>query len=265
MTNRPWHSRLAISLALLLPVYFAVAALGTKFGLWSWQIGLGTLIITVGPILLGITALVALVSVILTLIKKPRKGWIVPLIALIVPVGVFVYLGSVGEVASGNPIHDIATNTANPPSFSASTMAAREAGESNPVSVYQTKLGDIEWWADKTSDELKAKSHAELVGELYPALASIEYAVGTDAAALADVAEAMEAIGLTEVTTDPVAGRVEGVAETFWFGFKDDVVARIADGAIDLRSVSRVGVSDLGANSARLEKLAAAINARIGQ
>ena len=37
MTRSPWYSRLALVLALLLPVYFAVAALGTKFGLWSWQ------------------------------------------------------------------------------------------------------------------------------------------------------------------------------------------------------------------------------------
>ncbi len=40
-------------------------------------------------------------------------------------------------------------------------------------------------------------------------------------------------------------------------GFKDDVVIRIssdADGTlVDLRSVSRVGVSDLGANAARIQ------------
>ena len=40
-------------------------------------------------------------------------------------------------------------------------------------------------------------------------------------------------------------------------GFKDDVVIRVrtdADGTlVDLRSVSRVGVSDLGANAARIE------------
>jgi uncharacterized protein (DUF1499 family) len=45
------------------------------------------------------------------------------------------------------------------------------------------------------------------------------------------------------------------VAESFWFGFEDDVVARVGDAQIDFRSVSRVGVSDLGANTARIVEL----------
>ena len=54
MIKTPWHSRLAFALALALPVYFAIAALGTKFGLWDWRTGLLTLTIKAGPILLGI-------------------------------------------------------------------------------------------------------------------------------------------------------------------------------------------------------------------
>jgi uncharacterized protein (DUF1499 family) len=57
---------------------------------------------------------------------------------------------------------------------------------------------------------------------------------------------------------------VEGVAETFWFGFKDDVVARVGDSQIDFRSVSRVGVSDLGANAARIAELRQRTEALLG-
>ena len=77
------------------------------------------------------------------------------------------------------------------------------------------------------------------------------------------VAAAMMEMGFHDVTSDMANSRVEGVAETFWFGFKDDVVARIADGQIDFRSVSRVGVSDLGANAARIAKLREAVAARL--
>ena len=70
-------------------------------------------------------------------------------------------------------------------------------------------------------------------------------------------------MGFTGVTTDAGAGRVEGVAETFWFGFKDDVVVRVGESAIDFRSVSRVGVSDLGANAARIAKLREAVAAKL--
>ena len=54
---------------------------------------------------------------------------------------------------------------------------------------------------------------------------------------------------------EPGEGRLEATARTFWFGFYDDVVVRItpANGGslVDVRSVSRVGGSDVGANAAR--------------
>jgi fatty-acyl-CoA synthase len=75
----------------------------------------------------------------------------------------------------------------------------------------------------------------------------------------------MEEMGFAQVTADAETGRIEGVAETFWFGFKDDMVVRIADGAIDFRSVSRVGVSDLGANAARIAALRDAVAERLNR
>jgi uncharacterized protein (DUF1499 family) len=67
---------------------------------------------------------------------------------------------------------------------------------------------------------------------------------------------AMEEAGWQIVREDPSAGRIEALATTFWFGFKDDVVVRItADGAgsrVDVRSKSRVGRSDLGTNAQRI-------------
>ena len=64
--------------------------------------------------------------------------------------------------------------------------------------------------------------------------------------------------GLKIVDVSLEEGRVEATATTFWFGFKDDVVVRVreyeAGSKIDVRSVSRVGASDLGANAARIER-----------
>ena len=48
--------------------------------------------------------------------------------------------------------------------------------------------------------------------------------------------------------------------DSFWFGFVDDIVIRVrateSGSEVDLRSVSRVGRSDLGANAARIEAFA---------
>jgi uncharacterized protein (DUF1499 family) len=67
---------------------------------------------------------------------------------------------------------------------------------------------------------------------------------------------AMEEAGWQIVREDPSAGRIEALATTLWFGFKDDVIVRInADGAgsrVDVRSKSRVGRSDLGTNAQRI-------------
>ena len=63
-------------------------------------------------------------------------------------------------------------------------------------------------------------------------------------------------MGWEVVAADPAAGRIEAVATTFWFGFKDDIVVRVAPAGagslIDARSKSRVGVGDLGTNAQRL-------------
>ncbi len=67
---------------------------------------------------------------------------------------------------------------------------------------------------------------------------------------------AVEELGWQIVREDASAGRIEAVATTFWFGFKDDVVIRVsAEGTgsrIDVRSKSRIGVSDLGTNARRI-------------
>ena len=63
-------------------------------------------------------------------------------------------------------------------------------------------------------------------------------------------------MGWEIVASDAAKGTIEATATTALFGFKDDVVIRLsADGAntkVDMRSASRAGVSDLGANAARI-------------
>jgi uncharacterized protein (DUF1499 family) len=98
-------------------------------------------------------------------------------------------------------------------------------------------------------------TYGELQQAAYPEVRTYESALlpeqALDAAVLV-----LEDMGLEIVDTNPAEGRVEATATTFWFGFKDDVVVRIRetpDGSrIDVRSVSRVGQSDLGANAARI-------------
>ncbi|HSG23094.1 MAG TPA: DUF1499 domain-containing protein, partial [Azonexus sp.] len=60
------------------------------------------------------------------------------------------------------------------------------------------------------------------------------------------------------VAVSPADYRIEATATSLLFGFKDDVVIRVtphADGSrIDVRSLSRVGISDLGVNARRIQE-----------
>jgi len=65
------------------------------------------------------------------------------------------------------------------------------------------------------------------------------------------------------VNADKNKGVIEATEMTFWFGFKDDIVVRIAPqgsgSRIDIRSLSRVGKSDVGANADRIRKYLATL------
>lgn len=68
---------------------------------------------------------------------------------------------------------------------------------------------------------------------------------------------AAQAMGWEIVARDPAAGRIEAVDTTLWFGFKDDVVVRVAaapagGSRVDVRSKSRVGRGDAGTNARRI-------------
>jgi len=252
-TKAPWHARLARALAIFLPIFLASAALGTKYGLWGWQAGLGAVGLG-GLILIGLTALIALISIVLILRSGSRLGMGSAIFGLIVPLGFALMFAPVVMGAGDHPIHDMATDTATPPGFSAETLAARAQSDSNPINAYDTPLGQTEQFAG-TEPPLSEMTTAAIIAENYPELEPLTLGETDPNAAVNALELAMADMGFTGIRYDAEAGTVEGVAETFWFGFKDDMVARVADGRIDFRSVSRVGQSDLGANAKRIMAL----------
>lgn len=257
MNTLPKSTKLTLALLVIAPLWFMMAAFGTKFGIWDWRFGLLTMTIMAGPIVLGLLGLTALVALVLAIRSKPRR--MVPLavavVALFAVGAVFGLMGSLGGKAAANPVSDIATDTGNPPVFSADTMKARTEGKANPVNDYQTPLGQIAPYKERVSDELAVKSLAQIITAKSDRPAPLPLGGADKAAGIAAVKAAMTAMGLTDIRADEAAGTVEGVATSFWFGFKDDVVARVGEAQIDFRSVSRVGVSDLGANTARINDL----------
>ncbi|MDQ0464306.1 fatty-acyl-CoA synthase [Caulobacter ginsengisoli] len=259
--------RLALILSLLLPVYFIVAALGTKFGLFNWRIGFGLLVYVLGKfVLFGVLGF-ALIALVLALVVSPRRGWGRALVALLIPVLMvgFVVV-AVGKAKEAPPIHDIATNIQDPPSYSPAVSAARAAipgaspieSMTAPMSTLAAYKGKADF-ADKTVGALGQKANPDLVPLTLPL---------TVANATTLAASVARDQGLKVSKSDPAAGRVEATAESFWFGFKDDFVVRVRPGpdgkgsVVDVRSTSRVGVGDMGANAKRIRAFLATVKAK---
>jgi len=132
------------------------------------------------------------------------------------------------------PIHDITTDTDNPPLF---------------VDILPLRAD-----APNTAD-YGGKALAAIQKSAYPGIAPLILAV-PPSEAFTRVQKIIEARGWTQVAANAVEGRIEATAETKNMHFRDDVVIRITavgEGSkIDMRSVSRFGQSDLGVNAKRI-------------
>lgn len=266
MQNKaPWHARLARALAIFLPFFLMGGALGTKFGLWGWPTGLGAVGLG-GLILIGLTGLIALVSIVVILRKPAKIGLMSAFFGLVVSLGIGGVLFAPVMLTAGNhPIHDMSTDTASPPALSPDVLAARAEADANAINAYDLPLGRTEQFAESvTGTPLESKTYADIIASNYPELAPLEIGDTSTNAAVEAVQMAMADMGLTGIRYDKQSASVEGLAETFWFGFKDDVVARVEGGRIDFRSVSRVGRSDLGANAKRIMDLRTRVAEKLG-
>lgn len=259
-------TRVALTVSLLLPFYFMVAAMGSKFGLWDWRTGLVTLIVTWGPRLLIGAMVLAAVALTVSLVRRPREGVALALIALLIPamgLGYLYYVRS--QSAAIPPIHDVATNIEDPPLFSDRIMQERAAGGANPVHSLTAPLSTIEAYKGPRFADRHTRTVGDLGREAYPDLRT--RTVSATPERLFDVLRAKaEDRGWSIAIDDPAGGRFEATAETFWFGFKDDVAVRVRPAGspdrwhVDARSTSRVGLSDMGANAARLRDYLAEVS-----
>jgi uncharacterized protein (DUF1499 family) len=145
-------------------------------------------------------------------------------------------------------IHDITTDTDNPPAF-ISALPARAAEKANSVTYEGADL---------------AKQQKAAYPDLVPLKVGLPPIEAFNRAF--DAAKAMP--GWTVVYSDPATGRIEANETSRWFRFVDDVVIRVgADGAgsrIDIRSVSRQGRSDFGVNARRIRAYMETLKARVG-
>ena len=222
-----------LGLAIVGAVVLGSAGLGYRFGLWS----LGTAFAILKSSVYVAIAVFAIAAVSLALGLRGRSwtGAACAVLALLIAAGTAAVPLDMRRTAESLPyIHDITTDTERPPEFTA-LRAVRERSPNGAT------------YGGSAVAAQQKQGYPDIVPALLP--------VPPDRA-LARAEAAARALGWEIVAVAPAEGRLEATATTRWFGFKDDVVVRVipAPGGsrVDIRSVSRVGRSDLGANARRI-------------
>lgn len=131
------------------------------------------------------------------------------------------------------PLNDISTDTQNPPQYDA-VMTIRPEGSNSLI---------------------YPENGAKLQAERFPDIETINSALTTNDA-FDKALNLVKQSGWQVVFEDKSSGKIEAVASTFFFDFKDDVVIRVKEhdetSVIDIRSHSRIGRGDKGKNAERI-------------
>ena len=234
----------ALIVALFCGLTELIAGPGYRMSWWSFGTGIG-MIRWAATLALGAAAgglIAALLAGYARVRRNVRTGLITLIAGIVVAAPPIVMWNRVQQLPR---IHDVTTDTDNPPAYVA-VLPLRQ-GARNPVQ-YQPS----------TAAEQK-RGYPDVTPAVLPL---------PPAQAFARAESAARAMGWDIVTVSPQDLRIEATDTSLMFGFKDDVVIRVAalpdvvtpSSRIDVRSLSRVGGSDFGVNAKRvrayLEKLA---------
>ncbi len=221
-------------LAIAAGAALAIAGFGSRIGLWHFRTGFA--ILEWAAIGGAAAALISLAGAILAGKKGCLRGAIYGSAGLLIGALVLTLpLSWRMKVRQLPMIHDITTDIVNPPQFVAILPLRKDAP--NPAAYGGPEV---------------AVKQRQAYPDIQPLLVNAPMAQAFEQALAA-----ARALGWQIVAEVPQEGRIEATDTTFWFGFKDDIVVRVtaADehrSLIDVRSVSRVGRSDIGKNAARI-------------
>jgi uncharacterized protein (DUF1499 family) len=250
LAGRNWTGIAAyvgIGLAILALVTLAVGPLGWRLGWWHFRFAFAWLMPYAAYAAIAAAA-ISLLALVFGWSHLGGRGIALAAVGLVVGVAIAYVPWQYDRLRNTvPPIHDITTDTDNPPAFVAALKLRPK--DANTVAYEGAAVA--------------GKQRAA-----YPDIAPVKVALAPAEAFKRALAAANAMPGWTVVDNDPAAGRIEANETSRWFRFTDDVVIRVtADGAgarIDVRSVSRVGRSDFGVNAARVRAYTAALAARAG-
>lgn len=234
MQNSVWIGRLG-RIALWASVLgVAAAAIGATLARYDAVEKItGFMGLFVGLPLVLLTGALALIVLLVAALRKrgPKRPAAIALglSALLVA----LVLAQAGPGLSAPALHDISTDLDDPPAFEKLALRPDNLAGVDTAARWKTM-------------------HRQGYGDIRTVTLNRPIA-----GVIADAERLARARGWQVALADPATGRFEATAQASYFRFNDDVVLRAKanpDGGstVDMRSVSRVGVGDLGINAARV-------------
>ncbi|MEO8164243.1 MAG: DUF1499 domain-containing protein [Betaproteobacteria bacterium] len=227
-----WLVFAGLSVAILSAAAMVLSGLGYRLDLYHFRIGFTIMRWAFWFALTG--AILSLAGLVMTA-GKPGRILIAALIGIAIGAGTAYVPWSLKQTVEALPfIHDISTDTTNPPEFIAAARLRKPTD--HPLTYDGQEVADLQHKA-------------------YPDLVSLMTGAPSDKVFEAAKA-AIASMGMQLVEAAPAQGRIEATQTSLLYGFTDDMVVRItpvAEGTkIDVRSKSRVGRSDVGQNAKRI-------------
>ena len=252
--TRDWRGWTVLGLAITAGLSSLLGPVGAGWGLWNFGVGIQAQLLAA-----ALAALALVLALIFAWARKrsatPRpkmRRWLGTLIAI----AMLGWLGSYLAAARGAPLHDVSTDLADPPQFKQLVVRADNMdsvpGQDDPAMKAMTP--EQRW----------VQLHQQLYGDIRSV--RVNQNVGE---VIAKAERLAKARGWDIALSLPAEGRFEATATSRLFKFKDDIVLRVrptdkGDGSIvDMRSISRVGQSDLGVNAKRVRSFLADLSGTV--
>ncbi|GLO62751.1 hypothetical protein MACH09_32590 [Vibrio sp. MACH09] len=245
MTNsRTSHvGTIVLLLAIAAVLIIAMMIFGAHLGLWEPIVGFGYFRNYLNPIGISLLSLSSL-GLIFQLVARNRNGAIKSFVAVLIGLGLVAPMiyGTINPTKRAPAIHDITTDTTNPPEFL--VLDNTRSGAKNSLIYAGEKVAAIQ---RKAYPYIKPIQSNLTTTEAYQKVLGIAHSKGWEI-----------------IAEDPETLRFEATAKTPFFAFMDDIVVQVTpinnQSRIDIRSVSRVGRSDQGVNAARIVEFTDSFN-----
>lgn len=223
-----------LCLALACGIAELLAGLGYRWGWWHFRTGIQIMRWSASTDLAAVVLTLAAAMLALKYgTRRALAAGVAGLVLSLVVAGPPLYYWRTVERVPR--IHDISTDTGNPPRYVA--VLPLRMGAENP----------IDYGADVAAQQKQAYP------DIAPAMLDVP-----PVQAFARAERAARAMGWEIVAVAPEDLRIEATDTTLLFGFKDDIVVRVQPSGngsrVDVRSLSRVGKSDFGVNANRIRK-----------